>query len=253
MDNTSNFFSLLLQAAFATSPVAVSTSATYQFSPSISQEEGCKRAEERAKTVALQKVFGQDFGADSTMSCRETDKHACNSITNTYENTRGYIESITNRSEKVDGWNCTVSLTASIREPRKYKTDLEVQATLNRVVYTNDDVISINVASNKSGAVTIYKYDPVSDIAEKIFPPPPNQRWNGAYNVHNNNPLVYRMRADAISPRDEPYYLFVMVTGGSMQPMSKYRLHEMYRMWDNLATEEAALVRKSFYVSRSKL
>lgn len=245
------FTHMLLSAVFATSPTYVSTTATYQFNPSISQEEGCKRAEEKAKVVALQKVFGQEFGADSTMSCRESDTHKCDSITNTYENTRGYIREIKSRTERVNGWSCTVDMGVTVMPIKKSKSTLHADAKLDRVVYTNYDTVNLNVTTSDKGFTTVFLYDPVADRMKQVFPYP-DMRGRSAY-AYNTRPLDVAISAKELQERDQPYYMFVVLAGGPINMMSEYRLHDFYQMWDNQPYHDIAYVRKSFYVSRSKL
>ena len=242
----------LVQAAFValgSTSVTVSDSASYQFNPSMSQVEGCKRAEERTKVKLIQKVYGQDFGSDSTMSCRETDQHRCESLTNTYENSRGYIKSINSRTEKVEGWTCTVSMSADVQVIKKTKSSIDASAQLNRVVYLPTDVAEVTVKTNSSGLVSVFKYDPVSDITTKVFPTGQSERtW-----VYFDHPLQVRVPMNSMEERDMPYYLFVTVTDVPVNMRDQYRLHDFYEMWDNQPNKDKYLVRKSFNIARSKL
>lgn len=250
MEATSSFVLSMLQAAFAVTPVTVDATATYQFNPSISQEEGCKRAEDKAKVQALQKVFGQDFGVDSSMSCRETDTKKCEHVQNVYENTRGYIESFTRRSEKVANWSCTVDITAQVSQPKPRRYPIDFQAQMDRVVYVQSDNVRMTVVSPTEGMVTVFKYDPVADVATKVFPLP---GVKGNLWTYPLQPLTVSMPASSFQEREAPYYLLVTVSGGPLNTVSNYRLHEYYKMVDNQPYQDVNIVRKSFYVSRSKL
>jgi hypothetical protein len=250
MEATSSFVSMLVKAALTVSPVTIDTSATYQFNPSISQEEGCKRAEDKAKVQALRKVFGQDFGADSTMSCRETDQKRCDHIQNIYENTRGYIQSVERRVEKVKDWSCTVDLTVRVKEPKKREFPILFQAQMDRVVYTQSDNVKMTVISPTEGMVTVFKYDPVTDVATKVFPMP---GVKGNLWTYPLTPLTVTVPASSFPERDAPYYMLVTVSSGPIKTVTNYRLHEYYEMMDNVPYQDVNIVRKSFYVSRSKM
>lgn len=242
---------MVLSAAFATNPVVVTSTATYQFNPSMSQEEGCKRAEEKAKADALEKVLGQEFGSDSTMSCRETDKMKCESIKNTYENTRGFIESIRSRKEKVEGWSCTVTIDAAVKPIKRPTSTLQAQATLDRVVYTNQDKMNVHITTSDNGYATVFVYDPVEDRMVSVFPYADMRNISGF--AYKTRPLDVAVSMKPLQPRDQPYYLFIVLAGAPVDTMDQYRLHEFYQMWDNQPYANMAYVRKSFYVSRSKL
>jgi hypothetical protein len=250
MDLATSFVYNVLKVAVATTPVHVDATATYQFNPSMSQEEACKRAEDKAKTQALQKVLGQDFGSDSTMSCRESDTYKCESVKNMYENTRGYIRSITSRNEKVNGWNCTVDISVKVQEFKKRTPTIQSQATLDRVVYTAQDTINLNVSTTDKGYVIVYKYDPIDNQVTKIFP---NENTKTSTWTYSNRPLKVTIPANSFPEREVPYYMFVTVAGGITPTLSNYRLHEFYDMWDNQPYDDITFIRKSFYVSRSKL
>lgn len=250
MEATSSLVLGLMKAAFAVTPVTVDATATYQFNPSISQEEGCKRAEDRAKVQALQKVFGQDFGSDSSMSCRETDAKRCEQVQNVYENTRGYILSVDKRTEKVKDWSCTVDVTVKVQEPKKRQYAIQFQAQMDRVVYTHQDQINMTVVSPTEGMVTVFKYDPITDTATKVFPLP---GVKGNLWTYPLQPLTVSVPASSFQDREAPYYMLVTVSGGPLNTVSNYRLHEYYNMVDNLPYNDVNIVRKSFYVSRSKM
>ena len=243
--------SAIVQAAFlalGSTSVTVSDSASYQFNPSMSQVEGCKRAEEKTKVKLVQKVYGQDFGSDSTLSCRETDKHSCSSLTNTYENTRGYIRSIRARTEKVEGWTCTVSMTAEVQTIKKTQSNIDASAQLDRSVYLPTDTADVTVKTNSKGLVSVFRYDPVEDVVTKVFPTGRSERtW-----TFFDRPLQVRIPVNA-DERDMPYYLFVTVTDVPVNMRDQYRLHDFYEMWDNQPNKDKYLVRKSFNVARSKL
>jgi len=244
--------SSLLQAAFATlaaTTVTVTDTDSYQFNPSMSQVEGCKRAEEKTKVRLIQKVYGQDFGSDSTMTCRETDKHQCSSLTNMYENSRGYIQAIKSRTEKVEGWTCTVSITAEVNVIKKTKSNIDASAQLDRVVYLPTDAADITVKTNTKGLVSVFQYDPVEDVVTKVFPAGRGGRtW-----TYFDRPLNVRVSLQGLQERDMPYYFFITVTDVPIDMLDQYRLHNFYQMWDNQPNKDKSLVRKSFNIARSKL
>lgn len=243
--------STIVQAAFialGSTSVTVSDTAAYQFNPSMSQVEGCKRAEEKAKVKLVQKVYGQDFGADSMLSCRETDKHQCSSLTNTYESSRGYIKAIKSRTEKVEGWTCTVSLTAEVEVIKKTQSRIDASAQLDRVVYLPTDTADVLVKTNSSGLVSIFRYDPIENIMTKVFPTGRSERtW-----TYFDRPLQVRIPLN-VQEREAPYYLFVAVTDVPIDMRDQYRLHDFYEMWDNQPNRDKYLVRKSFNIAGSKL
>lgn len=247
MDISTAIVQATLVALNSTS-VIISDTASYQFNPSMSQMEGCKRAEERAKVKMLNKVYGQDFGADSSMSCRETDKQRCDSTINTYESTRGYIKSIISRAEKVEGWTCTVELKAEVQTIKKTKSSIDASAQLDRVVYLPSDTANVSVKTNSQGLVSVFKYDPIENVVTKVFPTgQPERTW-----TYFDRPLDVKIPL-SMEERDTPYFLFVAVTDVPINMRDQYRLQDFYEMWDNQPNNNKYLVRKSFNIARSKL
>lgn len=253
MEATSSFVLGVMKAAFAVTPVTIDATATYQYSPNVSQVEACQRAEDLAKTRALQKAFGQQFGVDSTMSCRETDKHSCESIQNVYEETRGYVDSIVSRKETVRDWTCTVDVTVQVKELRKPEPNvrpIDAQVTLDRVVYTQSDTAKMVMESVKQTAGTVFIYDPVSDNVVKIWP---NPNVVGNKYSYPNEALRVNISMSQIPARSEPYYLLVLATHQTLGTLDRYRLHDFYNLHDNIPNGNVKYIRKSFYVSRSKI
>ena len=248
MDYTQHFVDLMLSAAFATTQV-VSGSATYPINPSISQEETCKRAEERAKVTIIQKTYGQEFGSDSSLSCRETDSVRCDMVTNTYENSRGYIKSIKDRTAKFDGTSCKVDITAEVNQLKQPKTTLDASVQLDRPLYVPTDKAKLTVKTNESGLVSVFIYDPVEDVVTKVFPNGNARTWW----THADAPLTAEIPMGILRERETPYYFIVTVTQSPVRTMDQYRLHNFYEMWDNSQNRDKRLVRKSFLVARSKL
>ena len=253
MEATSSFVLGVLKAAFVVTPVTIDTTASYQYSPNMSQVEACQRAEDLAKTRALQKAFGQQFGTDSTMSCRETDKVSCDSIQNVYEETSGYVDSIISRKETVRDWSCTVDMTVKVKELRKPEPNvrpIEAQATLDRVVYTQADTAKLVVESVKRTAATVFVYDPVNDVVVKIYPSP---KVVGNKYSYPDEALRVGISMEKIPARDQPYYLLILATNDTIGTLDRYRLHEFHNLHDNIPNGNVKYIRKSFYVSRSKI
>ena len=248
MDYSQHLVDLLFAATITTSQV-LSGTGMYQFSPSMSQEEACKRAEERAKVQIIQKAYGQDFGSDSSMSCRETDQMRCDVVTNTYENSRGYIKKVKERAAKVDGWACKVEVTAEVQELKPNKSWLDASLQLDRPLYVPTDKAELTVKTNDKGLVSVFIYDPVDDVVTKVFPNGEARKWW----TYNDVPLKTSIPLTGLAERDTPYYFLVTVTDVPVRLMDQYRLHNFYEMWDNLQNKDKRLVRKSFLVARSKL
>lgn len=225
--------------------------ASYQFNPSMSQEEACKRAEDRAKVNALYKLTGQEVHASTAMSCREAGEHSCESIITTYESTRAVIESYRKTDERVSNWVCTVDITLKAMPIKPAPPMwLEANATMDRGFYTPEDVAFVNVRTNDRGYVTVFKYDPVSDTVVRIFPTD-NPYANVTRWAYKDKPLAVPVSLRNHDVRKFPHFLLVTVSQTPLTTMDSYSLHKFYKMWDNHPTKDKVLIRTSFYV-RSK-
>lgn len=253
MDPLQSFVSTVVSAAlsFNGAPTTTSATASYQFSPSISQEEACKRAEDRAKVGALYKLTGQEMHASTAMMCRESGQHSCESIISTYESTRAVIESFKKDREHVSNWTCTVDVTVKVMPIKQdHPTWMEAKATMDRGFYTPDEMAYVTVQTNDRGFVSVFKFDPVTDNVVRVFPtdnPYGNtQRW-----VYKDKPLSIPVSLRGYDTRKFPHFLIVTVSQGPLTSMDSYSLHKFYKMWDNHPIKDKVLIRTSFYV-RSK-
>ena len=252
MDPIQTFLSAALSAATSIgTPTTTSATASFQFNPSISQEEACKRAEDRAKVAALYKLTGQEMHASNTTMCRDAGEYSCESVISTYESTRGVIETFKKTNERVSNWVCTVDITVKVLPTqRDNPTWLQAQATMDRGFYIPTDVASLTVTTNDRGFVTIFKFDPVTDEVTKIFPPNDPytniQRW-----TYDDKPLVVPVSLRDYDARRFPHFLLVTVSSSPLTNMKSYSLSSFYKMWDNHPIKDKVLIRTSFYV-RSK-
>jgi hypothetical protein len=141
-------------------------------------------------------------------------------------------------------------MTVKVKEFRKFEKPIHAQARLDRVVYTHGDVAKMVVDTTTLGMVTVFSYDPVSDTATKIFPLPGvrGQLW-----TYKMQPMQVNIPANLFPVRDQPYNLLVLVSGGPLDTLNNYRLHEFHEMHDNIPYQDVTYIRKSFYVSRSKM
>lgn len=253
MDPLQTFVNTLVSTALSvtSAPVTTTASASYQFTPSISQEEACKRAEDRAKVNALHKLTGQELHASNIMMCRESGEHSCETIINTYESTRGVIESFKRENERVSNWVCTVDVSLRVTPiKRDNATWLEAKATMDRGFYTPNDTAFVTIQTNDRGFVTVFQYDPVSDSIKRVFPtdnPYSNiQRW-----AYKDKPLSIPVALRNHDTRAFPHFMLVTVSQSPLTSMDSYSLHSFYKMWDNHPIKDKVLIRTSFYV-RSK-
>lgn len=253
MDPVQSFVHAMVSAAVSATgaPTTTSATASYQFNPSMSQEEGCKRAEDRAKVSALYKLTGQEMHASTASMCRESGEHSCESIISTYESTRGVIESFKKNDERVSNWVCTVDITVKVMPLKPEKPMwLQAQATMDRGFYTPEDVAAVTVKTNDRGFVTVFKFDPVSDEVVKIFPSDNPyahiKRW-----TYRDEPLTVPVSLRGYDARKFPHFLIITVSPSPLVEMDSYSLHKFYKMWDNHPVKDKVLIRTSFYV-RSK-
>lgn len=253
MDPIQQFIGTMISTAMSISgaPTTTSATASYQFNPSISQEEACKRAEDRAKVSALYKLTGQEMHASTASMCRESGEHSCESIISTYESTRGVFESFRKTGERVSNWVCTVDISVKVMPiKRETPTWLQAHATMDRGFYTPEDTALVTVNTNDRGFVTVFKFDPVKDEVIKIFPtdnPYANvRRW-----TYRDQPLTVPVSLRGYDQRKFPHFLIVTVSPSPLVGMDSYSLHRFHKMWDNHPVKDKVLVRTSFYV-RSK-
>lgn len=250
MDPVREFVGTLLSASMslANAPATITATASYQFSPSMSQAEACKRAEERAKVNALYSKLGQEVHASTTSVCQDNGQYSCQSMISNYESTRGVIQSFKRTKESVSGWTCTVSVEVKATEVKPtQQTWLQATAKLDRGIYQSNDVAKLAVSTNDKGFVTVFSYNPTTDDVTLIYPSeaPNIPRW-----TYRGQPLTVNI---PMEPYDGagPQLFFVSVSTGPLMALDSYKLHNFYKMWDNHPIKDKVLVRTSFNV-RSK-
>lgn len=247
MDITASALTTVLSVLAPSDTLYGAATASHQFSPSVSQVEACNIAEEKAKIKILQTTIGEDFFADVGNICGEKSDLECNTYSNTFQTTRGYFAQVSRKSEKVENWVCTVNVTGEVKQPNhKYNSLFDMQAKLNRFVYTNNDTVSLTVEANAMGIVNVFYYDPKEDIITKVFPIETSKRIT----VFQDDPLRINFPVKFTQDKEAPQVLFVTMTDGPVPFMNNYKLNAFYQMWDRLPYKNRSLVRKSFIISR---
>lgn len=250
-------FMSVLTSPFNTAAIATETqTASFPFTPHISQVEACKQAENKAKALILEKTVGQLFTTDTSQTCKETNNQlSCKTYNVSLESVRGEVVEIVDRKEKVQNWQCDVTLTAKVskkQEPMDPNYDINVK--MRQLVYMEKDTLRFSVDSNSHGALTIFRLDPNNKLT-KIWPLTDYQR--------RNNLLTPWMRMDFpndfarlpvqpyVEGQDNATMLFIAYTSQQAHFLDNYELTYFYKLWDNLKYEKR-LLKKGYIVTRSE-
>ena len=230
--------------------------ASFPFTPYISQVEACKQAENKAKTLMLERAVGQMFTSDSSQTCRETDNQlSCKNYNVSLESVRGEVVEIVDRKEKVQDWQCTVSLTAKVsRKQEEMDPNFDLTVKMKQIVYMEKDTLRFSVSSNANGALNIFRLDPNNKLT-KIWPTTNYQRRNNLISPWSYFEFPNDFAKLPIQPytegQDNATMLFFAYTSQQAYFMDSYELTYFYKVWDNLKYEKR-LLKKGYIVTRSE-
>lgn len=260
MDLSTTLIGTFMSVATSTFNAPVITTetqtASYPFTPHISQVEACKQAENKAKTLMLEKTVGQLFTTDSSQTCKEiNNQHSCKNYNISLESVRGEVVEIVDRKEKVQNWQCEVTLTAKVsrkQEPMDPNYDLDVK--MRQLVYMEKDTLRFSVQTNSSGALNIFRLEPNNRLT-KIWPINEYQRRNNILTPWSKfdfpNDFAQLPVQPYVEGQDNTSILFLAYTSQRAHFLDSYELTYFYKLWDSLKYEKR-LLKKGYIVTRSE-
>ena len=228
--------------------------ASFPFTPHISQVEACKQAENKAKTLILEKTVGQLFTTDTSQTCKEVNnKHSCKTYNVSLESVRGEVTEIIDRKEKVQNWQCEVTLTAKVsRKQEQLDPNYDLNVKMQQLVYMDKDTLRFSVESNSHGTLTIFRLDPGNKLV-KIWPLTGYQRRNNSLKpwmrMEFPNDFTRLPVQPYVEGQDNATTLFIAYTSHPAHFMDDYELTYFYKLWDNLKYEKR-LLKKGYIVTR---
>lgn len=229
--------------------------ASYPFTPHISQVDACKQAENKAKTLILEKVSGQTFSSDASSFCKErNNQYTCTYTNITTESARGVITEIIDRKETVKDWQCTVKLTARVSKQSDIDPNYDVYVQMQQLVYMDNDQFRFGVYPNAGGALTIFRLEDNNRLV-KLWPMTDQQYRHSLLSPRHKAVFPYdfgRLPVPKYVPgTDNAGMLFVAYTAKTVNFLDSYELSYFYKVWDSMKFQKR-LVRKGFIVTRSE-
>ena len=228
--------------------------ASFPFTPHISQVEACKQAENKAKTLILEKTVGQLFTTDTSQTCKEVNnKHSCKTYNVSLESVRGEVTEIVDRKEKVQNWQCEVTLTAKVsKKQEQLDPNYDLDVKMRQLVYMEKDTLRFSVQSNSHGALNIFRLDP-NNILTKIWPMNEYQRRNNLLTPWSKfefpNDFARLPVQSYVEGQENATMLFITYTYRQAHLLDSYELTSFYKMWDNIKYEKR-LLKKGYIVTR---
>jgi len=228
--------------------------ASFPFTPHISQVEACKQAENKAKSLMLERTVGQLFTTDSSQTCKEVNnKHSCKNYNISLESVRGEVLEIIDRKEKVQNWQCEVTLTAKVsRKQESMDPNYDIDVRMRQIVYMEKDTLRFSVQSNSHGALNVFRLDPNNRLT-KIWPMNEYQRRNNILTPWSKFEFPDDFSRLPVQPyvegQENTTILFIAYTSQQAHFLDNYELTNFYKLWDNIKYEKR-LLKKGYIVTR---
>lgn len=271
MSYRSNSIALMLSiiAAFPAYAEMVPGKGEYLYGPETSEADACRMAEERAKTSALSRVFGEQVSLEQQMSCREitgtNSDYSCELNSLTWSLVEGDIKATTAYSKVVesrtDEKSCTVTLTADVVIPDK-KPDLnfQVNATINEKIYRVGDILTMEFEPTAPMHIVVFNWVPHQDrnLVTQIFPNPsePQGYITKKTSIPSSNRLSdYAFIMLDSLPKDRNFvdkYLIIIATKKPVKWLSKYQLSELKARLREIPVDERRVIKQGYQLIRGE-
>lgn len=155
-------------------PKTITVSGEYYFGPDISQAEACRRAEDRAKEVALRKANGEALFSESLIDCDEKRGDDCRYSRTTISHLNGLLLALEEKRTQV--WDqapmrvCRVSGVARV-DSQAVSARLFFRASLNRTVFRTGDEVVLTLELPVRSYLAVFSHtDPTSGKFTRIYP-----------------------------------------------------------------------------------
>ena len=247
----------------------VTVKGEYLYGPETSEADACRMAEERAKTSALSRVFGEQVSLEQQLSCREitgtNSDYSCELNSLTWSLVEGDIKATTAYSKVVesrtDEKSCTVTLTADVVIPDK-KPDLnfQVNATINEKIYRVGDILTMEFEPTAPMHIVVFNWVPHQDrnLVTQIFPNPsePQGYITKKTSIPSSNRLSdYAFIMLDSLPKDRNFvdkYLIIIATKKPVKWLSKYQLSELKARLREIPVDERRVIKQGYQLIRGE-
>lgn len=236
MDLTHIAISTLMSLSTSAPSLVDQATGVYTFSPSISQEQACTKAENIAKALILQKTLGQKVHADVKTECVENDADLkCNIDSSTTHYTNGTISRIITKKTLVEDWQCKVFLRAEV-EPNTNHIDpsFNLNIKLNNRRYISGEKLDFSFTPTKESHVYVFHFDKKMDTVRKVYPTPktPNSFFHSNEKISSSFlDINYKLFSEDL---EETQYLFFVLYERNVSFMDEYPLNYFHKKYDSL-------------------
>lgn len=236
MDWSQIAISTLLSLSSNTPSLVEQATGVYTFSPSISQEQACTKAENIAKALILQKTVGQNVHADVKSECSENNNNvSCNIDSSSTHYTNGTISRIVTKKTLVEDWQCKVFIRAEVAPNTNHiDPNFNLNINLNSRKYISGDKVDFNFTPTKNSHVYVFHFDKSLDTVKKIYPnsKSPNSFFYENENISSNFLGVnHKLLSEDL---EETQYLFFVLYESNVSFMDEYPLNYFHKKYDNL-------------------
>ena len=166
--------------------IELKTTGKFTYGPDTSERKACKLAEVRAKSEAIQKIYGEKFTSVQQVSCKEVNSEEDNSncvyhsfMLNTVD---GEILSSKLISEEVLSIGrlsqCIVELVITAKKDlEKNDPGFDFQVELNKTLFRSQEKLKISINPSAKMYLSIFAWYPQVDEEKitRIFP----NKWDG--------------------------------------------------------------------------
>ncbi|MBL6935538.1 MAG: DUF4384 domain-containing protein [Alphaproteobacteria bacterium] len=152
----------------------------YNFSPALSENEACKRADRRAKEAAMRVVSGERLSSEDLQVCTEMqDTAECSLNRFTWSTINGVIKGIRNKKAEtipgISGYRkCRVSLEVDVRVGSgQPDPGFDMTVRLNHGIYRNGESLKIDIDPTQPMYINVFQWLPYkkTDLqVQHIFP-----------------------------------------------------------------------------------
>ena len=242
----------------------------YNFSPELSENEACIRADRRARETAMRAVSGERLSSEDLQVCTEMkDTAECSLNQFTWSTINGVIKGIRNKTTKtvsgIGGYRkCRVSLEVDVSVGSgQPDPSFDMTVRLNRGTFRNGELLKINIDPTQPMYISIFQWLPYKKSVlqvQKLFPNEfdeqshfrkpnsvPTREEQSKYNMKISFPDGLKGKKDRV---DE--YLMVIGTREPVKFRQTYSLEEFHARLMEIPRNDQRTIRKPYNVVRPK-
>jgi hypothetical protein len=247
---------MALRPTLEAEPEWVAGTGQYQLSSTLAETESCKRAEQRAKFSALQKLGGERITGESLLTCTDNGEVNCPITEFTWSTFDGLIKGIKDKTvEKING-ACVVTLQAYV-DTGTGKTDpnFDLTVRLSNKVFEPYENMTIKINATEPMYVHVFNWNPYTVADNQVTRLFPN-----VYDTDNyvDTKLVipkaeYNLKVVPESAaRQSTEYLQVVATKEQVKFLDTYSLYEFRNKILDIPKSQRKYVRKPYMIMRQK-